>query len=43
MGLPFLRNFTLATLVYTSVMVGITELVTLKVKNAKLAKALLKI
>ncbi|HTZ11440.1 MAG TPA: DUF6580 family putative transport protein [Candidatus Margulisiibacteriota bacterium] len=43
MGLPFLRDFAMATVIYTGIMVSITELVTFKVKNTKLAKVLLTI
>ncbi len=41
MGLPFLRNFTVATLIYAAVFFGAYELVAVSVKNTKLAKVLL--
>jgi len=41
MGLPFLRNFTLATVLYSAVFFGSYELVSSKVRNTKLAKVLL--
>jgi hypothetical protein len=41
MGLPFLRNFTIATIVYAAVFFGAYELVARSIRNTKLAKALL--
>jgi len=41
MGLPFLRDFTLSTLVYAGVFFAIYELVARLVKDTKLAKVLL--
>jgi hypothetical protein len=41
MGLPFLRNFTVATLAYTAVFFGAYELIASRVKGSKLAKVLL--
>jgi hypothetical protein len=41
MALPFLRNFTLATLFYAAVFFGIYELVARLVKDTKLSKVLL--
>ncbi|MGE5197417.1 MAG: DUF6580 family putative transport protein [Deltaproteobacteria bacterium] len=41
MALPFLRDFTLATVSYLAVFVGIYELVASGVKNTKFAKVLL--
>jgi len=41
MALPFLRNFTLGTLVYSAVFFGAYELVARSVKETKLAKVLL--
>ena len=41
MALPFLRNFTLATLLYTAALYAIYEFVARTVKNTKLEKALL--
>ena len=41
LGLPFLRNFTVATLVYTVVLFGAYELIARKVRDTKLAKVLL--
>jgi hypothetical protein len=41
MGLPFLRNFTLATFLYTAVFFGIYELTARLVKDTKLSKVLL--
>ena len=41
MALPFLRNFTLATVVYSVVFFGIYDLVARSVKETKLAKVLL--
>ena len=41
MGLPFLRNFSLATLLYTVVFFGAYEFIAGKVANTKLAKVLL--
>ena len=41
MGLPFLRNFSLATFLYTAVFFGAYELIARKVANTKLAKVLL--
>jgi len=43
MALPFLRNFTLATLCYVAVFVGIYEFIAIRVKDTKLAKVLLTI
>lgn len=42
MGLPFLRNFTVATLCYAAVLFGIYEIIAHYVKDTKLAKVLLK-
>lgn len=41
MALPFLRNFTLATLLYAAVFFGAYELIARLVKETKLAKVLL--
>jgi len=41
MALPFLRNFTLATILYSAVFFGAYELVARSVKETKLAKVLL--
>jgi len=41
LGLPFLRVFSVATLVYTVVFFGAYELIAAKVRNTKLAKVLL--
>jgi hypothetical protein len=41
MALPFLRDFTIATLVYAAVFFGAYELVARSVRNTKLAKVLL--
>jgi ABC-type proline/glycine betaine transport system permease subunit len=41
LGLPFLRVFSVATLVYTVVFFGAYELIASKVRNTKLAKVLL--
>jgi hypothetical protein len=41
MGLPFLRSFTAASLVYTAVFFGAYELIASRVKGSKLAKVLL--
>ncbi len=41
MGLPFLRDFTAATLVYSVVFFAAYELIAARVKNTKLAKVLL--
>ncbi len=41
LGLPFLRNFGLATLVYTFVLFGAYEFIARRVQNTKLAKVLL--
>jgi hypothetical protein len=41
MGLPFLRTFSIATLVYTVVFFGAYEVIARRVRNTKLAKALL--
>ena len=41
MALPFLRNFTLATLSYAAIFFGLYELIAYAVKDKKLAKALL--
>ncbi len=41
LGLPFLRTFTVATLVYSVVFFGAYELIASKVRNTKLAKVLL--
>jgi hypothetical protein len=43
MGLPFIRNFVFATILYTFIFVGIYELVARWVKEKNLAKALLTI
>ena len=42
LAIPFLRTFTLATLVYTAVFFGIYELIARSVKETKLANVLLK-
>jgi len=41
MALPFLRNFTLATVSYVVIFVGLYELVARAIKNTKLSKVLL--
>jgi hypothetical protein len=41
MGLPFLRTFSIATLVYTIVFFGAYEVIAGRVRNTKLAKVLL--
>jgi len=41
LGLPFLRTFSVATLVYTVVFFGAYEFIASKVRNSKLAKVLL--
>lgn len=41
LGLPFLRNFSFATLLYMSVFCGAYELIARRVANTKLAKVLL--
>jgi len=41
LAIPFLRNFTLATLIYTTIFFGVYELVARSVKDTKLAKVLL--
>ena len=41
LGLPFLRTFTVATLVYTIVFFGAYELIARRVRDTKLAKVLL--
>lgn len=41
LGLPFLRNFTVATLVYTVLFFGAYELIARRVRDTKLAKVLL--
>jgi hypothetical protein len=41
MALPFLRDFTLSTLLYTAVFFGAFELIARRVKNTKLAKVVL--
>jgi hypothetical protein len=41
LGLPFLRNFGVATLVYTIVLFGAYELIARRVQDTKLAKVLL--
>ena len=41
MALPFLRNFTLATLSYAAIFFGLYELIASAVKDKKLAKVLL--
>jgi len=41
LGLPFLRTFTVATLVYTVVFFGAYELIARKLRDTKLAKVLL--
>ncbi len=40
MGLPFLRDFTLATVIYAAIFFGSYELICLLVKDTKLAKVL---
>ena len=41
LGLPFLRNFGVATLIYTAVFFGAYELIARSVRDTKLAKVLL--
>jgi hypothetical protein len=41
MALPFLRNFTLATIAYVAIFFGAYELIARSVKETKLAKVLL--
>ena len=41
MALPFLRNFTIATVIYSAVFFGAYELIAAWVRNKKLAKVLL--
>jgi len=41
LGLPFLRTFSIATLVYTAVFFGVYELIARRVRDTKLAKVLL--
>ena len=41
MALPFLRNFALGTLIYTSVFIGVYELAARLVKDTKFSKVLL--
>ena len=41
LGLPFLRNFSLATLLYSAVFFGAYELISRRVRNTSLAKVLL--
>ncbi len=41
MGLPFLRNFTIATLSYAAVLFGIYEIIAHYVKDTRLARVLL--
>jgi hypothetical protein len=41
LGLPFLRNFSVATLIYTVVLFSIYEFIAAKVRDTKLAKVLL--
>ena len=41
LGLPFLRTFTVATLVYTVVFFGVYEFIARRVRDTKLAKVLL--
>ncbi|MDD5097038.1 MAG: hypothetical protein PHU59_00900 [Candidatus Omnitrophica bacterium] len=41
LGLPFLRTFSVATLVYTVVFFGVYEFIASRVRNSKLAKVLL--
>jgi len=41
LGLPFLRNFGVATLIYTIVLFGAYEFIARKVRDTKLAKVLL--
>ena len=41
LGLPFLRTFTVATLVYTVIFFGAYELIARRVRDTKLAKVLL--
>lgn len=41
LGLPFLRTFTVATLVYVAVFFGVYELIAHSVRDTKLAKVLL--
>ena len=43
MGLPFLRDFTLATLFYSAVFIGCYEFIASRVKETKFSKALLEI
>jgi hypothetical protein len=41
MALPFLRNFTLATLIYTAVFFGVYEFIAARVRNTKYSRVLL--
>ena len=41
LGLPFLRNFGVATLIYTVVFFGAYEFIARRVRDTKLAKVLL--
>jgi hypothetical protein len=41
MGLPFLRDFTMATLFYTTIFVGCYEFIAGRIKDTKLARVLL--
>jgi len=41
MGLPFLRNFTLATVIYSAVFFGLYEFAARYIRNTKLARVLL--
>jgi hypothetical protein len=41
LALPFLRDFTVATVLYSAVFFGAYELIAQRIKNTKLAKALL--
>ena len=41
MGLPFLRNFTIATLSYAAILFGIYQIIAHYVKDTELAKVLL--
>ena len=41
LGLPFLRQFTVSTLVYSAVLFGVYEFIAYRVRDTKLAKVLL--
>ncbi|MFC1804682.1 DUF6580 family putative transport protein [Candidatus Omnitrophota bacterium] len=41
MGIPFIRNFTLATVMYSAIFFGAYDLIASKVRETKLAKVLL--